>query len=583
MSTDKQQLLRFLPTSREEMEARGWDALDIILVSGDAYVDHPAFGVSIIGRVLEHAGYRVGVIAQPDWKTPESLRIMGPPRLGWGVTGGNIDSIVNVYTVGRRFRKDDAYSEDGQAGKRPPNAEVIYSQLCHQAYKGLPVVQGGIGASMRRVAHFDYFLDRMRPSILADSKADILCFGMGERTMPEIFRRIAAHEPLRGIRGTAVLLKEKESCDFDTASALELPSYEDHLTNRFALMESTKLVESQMNALNAQRLFQRHGKRILVVEPPAEPLTTEELDSMHTLPFAMRPHFRYRKRIPAFETVQYSIMAVRGCPGGCAFCGLVTHQGRQVMSRSKESILAEARSFAEDPNFKGTISDIGGAAGNIYASCSDREFCEKCRRVSCLFPTQCPHYHCDGLALTDLLRKVSAIPRVKHVYINSGIRLELALKQKEFLRELIRHHVSGHLKVAPEHLDDRVLKLMRKSPASEFYEFMRLFEEESRAAGKEQYLIPLLISNFPGCDAKAMKVVDDFLNEHHWSLQQVQDYIPLPMTMGCAMYYCGIAPDGTPIPVNRGLAARRDQIEVLKKRRTGPDKGAYFKRKKHRP
>ncbi len=575
--------MEFLPTNRAEMEKLGYDELDILLVTGDFYVDHPSFGVSIIGRLLTSLGYKVGLIYQPDWKNPESLRTMGRPRLGVGVTSGNLDSMVNIYTAGRRLRREDAYSENGVTGRRPPHALIVYAQLAKQAFPKIPVVLGGLEGSLRRVAHYDYWQDKIRPGVLVDSKADILCYGMGEKPMPEIFRRLEAGESLRGIRGTAVLLGKQDALAFAPGDGyLELPSYEEHLANRDALMTSTKLIESEMNPYGGRGLIQRYGERLLVVEPPPSPLTPEELDRVHELDYAGKPHPSCQGRIPAFETIKDSVQAIRGCPGGCAFCGLVAHQGRAVMNRSSESLVREIKRMTTRPWFKGTISDIGGAAGNIFGSENEPEYCARCKRSSCLFPKICPHYHCDGLKLLALLREVRALPEVKHLYINSGIRLDLALRQKELFREIVQHHVSGHLKVAPEHLNDEVLKLMRKNPAAEFYQIKEVFEEESRRCGKEQYLIPLFISNFPGCTAEHMKTVDDFLAQSRWNLQQVQDYIPLPMTMGAAMYYCGKDAQGNPIPVNRGLAERRDQIEVLKKRRTGAGEGprSYFDRQK---
>ena len=561
----------FLPTTREEMLAAGFDELDILLITGDCYVDHPSFGVSIIGRLLIDCGYRVGLIAQPDWRDPEALKVMGRPRIGCGVTSGNMDSMVNIYTVGRRLRRDDCFSENGETGKRPPHALTVYAQLVRQAFPGIPVMLGGLEASMRRIVHYDYWQDKLRPSVLVDSKADILVYGMGEHPTPEVFRRFAENAPLDGIRGTARLLGKKAAEAFEPGDAyLELPSLEETLANKDALMTATKLVEAEMNFQSGRGFYQRYGDRLLVVEPPPEPLTAEELDHVHELPYARLPHPKYKGRIPAFETIKDSIQAVRGCPGGCAFCGLVAHQGRHVMSRSEDSILREVDEISKKPFFRGTISDVGGAAGNIYQSRYDLDRCKRCKRSSCLFPVPCSTYICTGREIVHMLRRIRNHPKVKHVYINSGIRLDLALRQPELLREIIAHHVSGHLKVAPEHLDPKVLKLMRKSPAEEFYCFMEIFEKLSRECGKEQYLIPLFISNFPGCTEKEMKTVDDFLEKHHWSLQQVQDYIPLPMTMGGAMYYTGKAPDGTPIPVNRGLAERRPQIEVLKKKRSGP-------------
>jgi uncharacterized radical SAM protein YgiQ len=560
----------FLPMSREDMRKLGWNEIDIILITGDCYVDHPSYGISVIGRVLQDKGYRVGIIAQPDWTDPASLQVMGQPRLCCGVSSGNMDSMVNIYTAARRFRKSDVYSEDGETGKRPPLAEIVYAQLARRAFPGKPVFLGGVGASLRRVAHYDYWQDKIRQSILLDSKADILSFGMGEKSVCEIVERLEAGKPLRGIRGTAVVLGKNEAQNFNTSSYLELPSWEEMKSDKDALMRSTVMLEKEMNPCSARGLVQHYGERLLVLEPPAMPLTVEELDKVHDLPFTNLPHPRYTKPIPAFETIKYSIPAVRGCPGGCTFCGLVAHQGRSIRSRSQASILREVERMTKRENFRGTISDIGGAAGNIYNSGPvDIEKCMKCRRASCLFPAQCPNYRADGKDLIELLRKVRTAPGVKHVYINSGIRLDLAVRQRELMREIVQHHVSGHMKVAPEHLHPKVLKLMRKNPAEDFYKFMKVFEDDSKAAGKEQYLIPLFISNFPGCTEKEMKAVDEFLNSQNWSPQQVQDYIPLPMTMGAAMYYCGKTPDGEEIKVNRGLAERRPQMDVLKKQRRG--------------
>ncbi|MBQ4328376.1 MAG: YgiQ family radical SAM protein, partial [Lentisphaeria bacterium] len=535
---------------------------------GDCYVDHPSFGAAIIGRWLIDCGYRVGMIPQFDWNDPEALKVMGTPRIGIGVTSGNMDSMVNIYTAGRRMRRDDMFSENGLTGNRPPHALVVYAQLARQAFPGKPVLTGGLEASLRRVAHYDYWQDKIRPSMMLDTKCDIMVYGMGERPTPEAFFRMRDGLPLDGIRGTVRLLGKKAALEFDTSGYVELPSYEEILQNKDALMTETKLVEANMNYYSASGLIQRYGERLLVIEPPAEPLSSEELDAVHELPYARKPHPKYKGRIPAFDAIADSIQAVRGCPGGCAFCGLVAHQGRTVMSRSEKSIVKEADMISSRPGFKGTISDVGGAAGNIFGSAYDTEKCRKCRRVSCLFPKPCPSYKCDGQALVHLLRTLRKMPKIRHLYINSGIRLDLCLRQKELLYELIAHHVSGHMKVAPEHLHPEVMKLMRKGTPEEFYQFMREFERISKECNLEQYLIPLFISNFPGCTSKEMKTVDDFLNKHHWSLQQVQDYIPLPMTMGCAMYYTGKAPDGTPIEVNRGLAERREQIHVLKKRRS---------------
>ncbi len=560
---------KYIPLTKSEMKKRNWTSIDILLITGDAYVDHPSFGNTIIARVLESEGYKVGIISQPDWNTPESLQVFGRPNLACCITSGNMDSQLNIYTAGRRFRREDAYSENGETGKRPQNAIIVYSQLAKRAFPKLPIIIGGIEASLRRVTHYDYWQDKLKPSVLATSKADILIYGMGERAIKEIISKISQSKSLENIKGTARLLGKKDSENLDiTDEYILMPSYEEHLTDKDALLTSTILIEKEMNPYCGRILLQKYGDRLLVVEPPAIPLTTEELDAVHSLPFTGTPHPIYKGKIPAFETIKNSIPAVRGCPGGCAFCGLVSHQGRFVRSRSEESIISEVCKLQKNKFFRGTISDIGGPAGNIYGhSVFDEEQCKKCRRASCLSPKQCANYHPKEEPLIHLLKSVRTMDKVKHLYINSGIRLELALQQKELTKEIIRHHVSGHLKVAPEHLNSEVLSLMRKSSGDSFYEFMEIFKSESDKVDKEQYLIPLFISNFPGCTEKQMQEVDDFLNMQNWSPQQVQDFIPLPMTMGAAMYYSGKDFNYNEIKVNRGLKERRPQIEVLKKKR----------------
>lgn len=560
----------FLPVSRKEMDALGWKELDFLLVTGDAYVDHPSFGVPVVGRVLCGAGYRVGLIPQPDWTSETALQIMGRPRLGLGVSAGNLDSMVNLYTVGRRLRKEDAYSPGGIPGKRPPHAGTVYAQLAKKAFPGIPVIMGGLEGSLRRIAHYDYWQDRIRPSILTDSKADILIYGMGERQILEIATRLEHGEDLRGIPGTARFLGGKESEAFipDPEKYIELEPYEKHLEDKGALMRTMIALEREMNPSCGRGMFQRHGNRIVLIERPSAPLSVEALDAVYDLPFTGLPHPMYKERIPAFETIRFSVPAVRGCPGGCSFCGLVAHQGRFVTNRSSDSVIREITRMTHVRGFTGTISDIGGAAGNIFGHSShDPKLCTQCRRISCLFPKICPNYRIDDEELIRLLRRARSLPGVKYVYINSGIRLDLATRQPELMREMIQHHVSGHLKVAPEHLHPDVLKGMRKNPPEDFYEFVNFFETESAKCGKEQYLIPLFISNFPGCTDKEMKTVDQYLSSRRWSPQQVQDYIPLPMTMGAAMYYTGLAPDGSEIQVNRGLAERRPQVQTLKRKR----------------
>lgn len=565
----REELTAFVPMTRAEMEARGWDAIDILIVTGDAYVDHPTFGPPLIARVLLDAGYRVGIVAQPDWKNSDSVKTFGRPLLGSGVASGNMDSMVKLYTAGRRLRHEDMYSPGGKTGLCPPHASVVYSQLVRQAFPGLPVILGGVEASLRRVAHYDYWQDKMRPSVLVDAKADLLCYGMGELTMLEIFDRIKHNQPLDGIRGTCRYLGGRESEAFKPDdSCVVLPSCEEVAAEKDAIMRQTKTVEAEMNPWNGRRLVQWTRGRILLVEPPRPPMTTAEFDHVCELPFTGVPHWSYAERIPAWDVIRDSVPVVRGCPGGCAFCGLVSHQNHHLVSRSPESIVRGIEKLAKQPYFHGTISDIGGAAGNIYGHGPfEPEKCRKCRRISCLFPSICPNYHADEKPLMDLLDRIKRIPGVKHVFINSGIRLDLALIQPRLTEKIIRDHVGGQLSVAPEHLDGEVLRLMRKGQAGVFDKFKDIFDRVNAATGKKQFMIPYFISNFPGCTERHMRVVDGYLAKYHWSPKQVQDFIPLAMTMGCAMYCAETTPDGQPIRVNKGLAERRGQRDMLRRDR----------------
>jgi uncharacterized radical SAM protein YgiQ len=556
----------FLPMTRAEMTARGWADLDVLLVTGDAYVDHPSFGAAVIGRVLEADGWRVGVIAQPDWTDPQSLMAMGRPRLFCGITAGNLDSMLAHYTAGRRKRKEDAYSEGGKTGKRPNLATVVYAQLARQVFSQLPIVIGGIEASLGRVVHYDYWQDKLRASVLHDAKADILVYGMGERAIRAIAQRVAAGESLAGIPGTARLLGRLESQTRSFADGVMLPSLEECRADRSALIRLTKQVEVEQNPFSGKPLIQFHGDRALYIEPPAEPLSTAELDRVYELPFVRRPHPSYREPIPAFTMIKDSVTVVRGCGGGCTFCGLGMHQGRFLVSRSEGSVEREVQHMAAQPGFSGTITDLGGPTANLYGCRNKMEdACRRCRRGSCLFPAICPNLVTDAEPAIGLMRRIRSLERVKHVFIQSGIRMDVALRAPHYVEELARHHVSGHLKVAPEHLHPAVLRRMRKPDREVFDRFRKLFEAASQAAGREQYLVPYFISNFPGSSPAEMSVVEQLVRNERWQLQQVQDFIPLPMTPAAAMYYSGLDYETEqPMKVVRGLAERRKQMNQLR-------------------
>lgn len=566
-TVDGGSLTKFVPMTADEMRARRWDAVDILLVSGDAYVDHPSFGTPLIARILLDAGYRVGIAAQPDWRNPDSLKVFGRPLLGCGVSGGNMDSMLKIYTAGRRLRKTDAYSPGGRTGMCPPHASVVYGQLARRAFPGLPVVLGGVEASLRRFAHYDYWQDKMRPSVLVDSKADILCYGMGELTMLEIFQRLAEGKSLEGVRGTCRYLGGRESAAFKLdGGCAELPPYAEICSDKNALMRQTKIVEAEMNPWCGRRLVQYTNSRILLAEPPRPPMTTEQFDRFGELPFTGLPHFSYAEKIPAWETVKDSVAVVRGCPGGCAFCGIVSHQGRHLVCRSVQSVVRSVEKLSAKPFFRGTVSDVGGAAGNIYGHRpKNPEICKKCARFSCLFPKPCPNYDADEKPLMRLLDALKSVKGVGNVFINSGLRLDLALMQPRQTEKIIAGHVSGQISVAPEHLSGRVLRLMRKGKPGEFAEFRRIFDRVNGSTGKKQYIVPYFISNFPGCTGADAALVDEYLSKSKWTLRQVQDFIPLPMTMACAMYCSETDPGGGKIEVNKGLAQRRPQRDALRR------------------
>ena len=562
--------------SRSEMDVLGWHELDVLLITGDAYVDHPSFGAAMIGRVLEADGLRVGIVAQPDWKSLESITVMGAPRLFVGVTAGNLDSMVSNYTVARHKRKLDVYSAGGIAGQRPNHAAVVYAQMARRAFPGVPVVLGGIEASMRRVAHYDYWEDKLRPSILTDSKADLLVYGMGERAVREVASRLRDGEgDLGGIPGTAILLGAKASAAADFSGCIVLPSWEDLQADVRLLLALTKVTEVQQTPYCGKRLVQMHGARAVVLEPPAMPVDGPELDALYEYGFQRAAHPSYQDPVPGFATIKDSVIVSRGCAGGCTFCGLGLHQGKFLSSRSVESVLREVRQLGELASFRGTVSDLGGPTANLYGARNGHvAACRDCHRPSCLWPAICPHFEINEGPGLEILRGARQVPGVKHVFVQSGIRMDVALRTPEYLRELVQHHVSGHIKVAPEHLHPDVLRRMRK-PAADFPAFMAKFAELSEAVGKQQYLVPYFISSFPGCTDQEMGVVEQFLKQERWNLQQVQDFIPLPMTASTAMYVTGLdINSGKPIPVVRNAGEREKQKNMLRPNQPGHNRSS---------
>lgn len=556
----------FLPMTGREMSALGWDELDVLIITGDAYVDHPSFGAAMIGRVLESEGLKVGIIAQPDWKDIQSIQAMGRPRLLVGVTAGNLDSMLSNYTAARHKRKDDVYSEGGLPGKRPNHAAVVYSQMARRAFPGLPIILGGMEASMRRVAHYDYWEDKLKPSILTDSKADLLVYGMGERAVREITGRLRdGRGDLAGIRGTARLLGGKATAAKDFNGCVILPSWEELQADPKLLIKLTKVTEAQQTPYCGKRMVQMHGGRAVLIEPPAMPVDGAELDTLYEYPFQRLAHPSYQLPVPGFATIKDSVIVSRGCAGGCTFCGLGLHQGKFLSSRSVDSVLKEVRRMGEFETFSGTVSDLGGPTANLYGARNGHtEACGNCHRPSCLWPSICPHFEIHEEPNLKMLRRAREVPGVKHVFVQSGIRMDVAVRTPKYMKELLSHHVSGHLKVAPEHLHPDVLRRMRK-PAGDFPAFLEKFTELSQEAGKKQYLVPYFISSFPGCTGNEMSVVETFLKKQRWNLQQVQDFIPLPMTSATAMYVTGLdINNGKPIPVARNASDREIQKRMLR-------------------
>lgn len=553
----------FLPMTPEE--AGG--PLDVVLVTGDAYVDHPAWGVAAIGRWLEAHGFSVGVIAQPDWEDPDAFRVLGRPRLFFGVTAGNMDTMVNKYTAARRLRSNDAYSPGGQSPGRPDRATIAYVSRIRQAFKGVPVVIGGVEASLRRLAHYDFWQDKVRGSMLLDAKADLLVFGMGEHPVVAIARRLAAEEGLAGCRdipGVAWPLGAKEAPPAGP-DVVVLPSFEACRSDPLALNEVTRLMYRESNPHCGRTLVQKHGSRWVVQNRPAVPLITDEMDRLHELPYAYAAHPCYREPIPALQSIQGSITVNRGCSGGCSFCALTIHQGKDVTSRSTASVLREVRAMADRPGFNGVITDLGGPTANMYhMKCMDEAANRVCRRVSCLHPVRCKHYGTDHGPYLDLLRQARTSPGIRRVYVNSGIRYDLASADSEFVEELAAHHVQGQLSVAPEHAADTALKHMKKPAIHYFTEFMRRFRAANDKAGKKQFLVPYFQCAHPGIGPEEAIELALYMKEHRLRPRQVQMFMPTPATIATAVFHSGIDPfTRQPVHVARGRKERSRQRALL--------------------
>ncbi|MCU7802720.1 MAG: YgiQ family radical SAM protein [Candidatus Thiodiazotropha sp. (ex Lucinoma borealis)] len=579
-----------LPMDRDEMDALGWDSCDIIIVTGDAYVDHPSFGMALIGRLLEAQGFRVGVIAQPDWSHAEAFRQLGRPNLFFGITAGNMDSMVNRYTADRRIRSDDAYTPDGEAGKRPDRSVIVYAQRAREAYKGVPVIIGGIEASLRRIAHYDYWSDKVRRSILPDSKADLLIYGNAERAIVEVAHRLAGGEKInqiRDIRGSAYMRQglpddwnEIDSSQLDKPgpkahlpdpylaepdcqkvvsftphsrprqlprerTVVRLPSYDQVLEDEVIYAHASRVFHLETNPGNARALVQRHGKRDVWLNPPPIPLSTEELDRIYELPYTRRPHPAYGEaRNPAWEMIRHSVNIMRGCFGGCTFCSITEHEGRIIQSRSEDSVVREVETIRDQvPGFSGNISDLGGPTANMYRlACKDKKIESACRRLTCVYPVICKNLNTDHQPLIDLYRRTRKLPGIKRLFVASGLRYDLAIRSPDYIRELVTHHVGGYLKIAPEHTEASPLSMMMKPGIDSYEQFKKLFNKYSAEAGKEQYLIPYFIAAHPGTSDHDMLNLALWLKANGFRPDQVQAFLPTPLAIASAMYHTGRNP-----------------------------------------
>ncbi len=590
-----------LPTSPEEMSALGWDSCDIIIVTGDAYVDHPSFGMALIGRLLEAQGFRVGIIAQPDWQSAKDFQRLGRPNLFFGITAGNMDSMVNRYTADRKIRSDDAYTPDGAEGKRPDRSVVVYAQRAREAFKGVPIIIGGIEASLRRIAHFDYWSETVRRSVLPDSKADLLIFGNAERAIVEVAHRLATGEKIgeiTDVRGTGFMrthtpqgwqyidsteldkpgkvqahpdpYQAESDCDKAAGKGtgtnvaipellprkregrlkkafIRLPSYDQVVNDKVLYAHTSRVFHLETNPGNARVLVQRHGNRDVWLNPPPIPLVTEEFDRLFELPYTRRPHPTYGKaRNPAWEMIRFSINIMRGCFGGCTFCSITEHEGRIIQNRSEESVVKEIKSLRDEvPEFTGFISDLGGPTANMYRlKCKDQKVEASCRRLSCVYPKICKSLDTSHAPLISLYRRVRAIEGVNKVVVASGVRYDLAIQSPEYVKELVTHHVGGYLKIAPEHTEEQPLSKMMKPGMAVYDRFKQLFERYSKQAGKEQYLIPYFIAAHPGTSDQDMLKLALWLKSNRFRLDQVQAFLPTPLAIATAMYHTGYNPLG---------------------------------------
>ncbi len=577
----------FLPMSREEMDTLGWDQCDIVLVTGDAYVDHPSFGMAIIGRLLEAHGFRVGIIAQPDWQSAEPFGALGRPVLFFGVTGGNMDSMVNRYTADRRLRHNDSYTPGGEGGRRPDRSVIVYAQRCREAFRDVPIVLGGIESSLRRIAHYDYWSDKVRRSILADAKADILLYGNAERAVVEVAHRLARGAAISGlddIRGVALLKPrvpegwtEAHADDLDAAdegagikggnTVIRLPAFEQVEKEPEAYARASRVLHRESNPGNARPLVQRHGDRELWVTPPPIPLTTAEMDGVYDLPYARAPHPSYGERaIPAWDMIRFSVTIMRGCFGGCTFCSITEHEGRIIQNRSEASVVREIETIRDKtPGFTGVISDIGGPTANMYRmACKDKKIEALCRRPSCVHPGICPNLDTSHDALISLYRKAREVPGVKKVLVASGVRYDLAVESPAYVRELVTHHVGGYLKIAPEHTEEGPLAKMMKPGIGSYDRFKEMFDQAAKKAGKQYFLIPYFIAAHPGTSDEDMLQLALWLKKNRYRADQVQTFLPSPMAVATAMYHSGVNPLRG---IRRGGSEKVETVKGLRQRR----------------